>query len=159
MRPGVEGQRGELRGRADAAKEIGREIREIPDEGLRGVDRRAQPRPRTVDADDGRAAADERRLVAVRHRSDERRDLLAERWEAHLLHTLVTQRLFDRPQPAGSRQAVALAGEPENEWRAGTAHGAQRHSGAEAEPGRGMPCELASACGLGRRAVDRREHE
>ena len=117
------------------------------------------PGLRSVDPHHGGAAADERGLVAVRDGRHERRDLLAEGGKAHFLHALVVQRLLDRAQPAGGRQPMALAGQPEDEREAGAADGAQCDAGAQAEPGRRMASELARTRGLGRRAVDRREHE
>ena len=159
LRPGVEGQRGQLRGRADAAQEVGGQGPEVAEDRLRGVRGGAQPRLGSVDPDHGGAAADERGLVAVHDRGHECRDLLAERGQAHRLHALVVQRLLDRAQPAGGRQAMALARQPEDEREAGAADGAQCDAGAQTEAGGRMASELARTCGLGRRAVDRGEHQ
>ena len=92
-------------------------------------------------------------------RGDERRDLLAERRQLHLRDALVAQRLLHGAQPAGGRQAMPLAREPQHDRPARAPDRAQGDAGCEPQPARRLACELARTGRLGGRAVDRGEHE
>ena len=151
-RPGVERERRDLHGGADASEAIG-------GEQVGRVDGRALAGARAVEADDRRPAADERGLVSVRDGGHERRDLLAQRGQRDVRDALAAQRLLDRAQPSRGRQPVALARDPEHQWPVRAPDRPQGDAGPQREAARRVPCELARARGLRRRAVDRGEHQ